>query len=83
LQIPLDPKVKYITDLPYTLSFTIRKRTQIDSLNELGKEKRPPDSIIWDGTSSDLDSWLEKVLSPSSRESNGKDVVIEIDNIEG
>lgn len=35
---------------------------QIDNLNELPKEKRPPEDIIWDGTSEELDDWLDKVL---------------------
>jgi hypothetical protein len=83
LQIPLDPKVKYITDIPYTISYTIRKRIQIDSLNELPKEKRPPDSIIWDGSSSELDSWIERVMKSTSKDSSGKDVIIDIDTIEG
>lgn len=36
---------------------------QIDGLNELPKEKRPPDLMIWDGTPEEVDKWLEKVLS--------------------
>ena len=36
---------------------------QIDNLNELPKEKRPPEDIIWDGTSEELEDWLDKVLS--------------------
>jgi len=83
LQIPLDPKVRYITDLPYTISYTIRKRTQIDSLNELPKEKRPTEELIWDGTGKELDSWIERVMSPRSKETYGKDVVINIDDVEG
>lgn len=34
---------------------------QIDNLNELPKDKRPPDSIIWEGTSQDMDSWMDRV----------------------
>jgi hypothetical protein len=41
----------------------IRKRLQIDSLNELPKEKRPPNNIIWDGTSRDLENWLDTVFN--------------------
>lgn len=35
---------------------------QIDDLMELPKEKRPPDSILWDGTSEEIDKWLDNVL---------------------
>lgn len=40
---------------------------QIDNLNELPKEKRPPESIIWDGTSDDIEEWLERVFSPKEQ----------------
>lgn len=63
-----------MTDLPYTISFTIRKRMQIDNLNELPKDKRPPDSIIWDGTSEEIDEWLDRVFS---NEKNEVDLVID------
>lgn len=63
LRIPLDPSVEKLTDIPYTHSFVIKKRLQIDSLNELEKNKRPPDSIVWDGTSEDLDNWLDSVFN--------------------
>lgn len=78
--IPLDPKVKTLSKLPYTISYVIRKMQQIDNLSELPKEKRPPDSIIWDGTSEDLEEWLDKVLG----DRKGKtDVEILISDIEG
>jgi hypothetical protein len=48
--------------MPYTISYVIRKRQQIDTLAELPKEQRPPDSILWDGTSEDIDEWLENVM---------------------
>lgn len=62
MQIPLDPKVKELADLPYTISFIIRKRQQIDNLSELPKDKKPPDSIIWDSDPEVLEEWLEKVF---------------------
>jgi len=36
---------------------------QIDNLNELPKEKRPTDEMIFEGSPEELDSWLERVLS--------------------
>jgi len=62
LQIPLDPKVKELADLPHTISFIIRKRQQIDNLSELPKDKRPPESVIWDGTSEEMEDWLNRVF---------------------
>jgi hypothetical protein len=62
LRIPIDTRLKEIRDLPYTISFVLRKRMQIDNLSELPKEKRPPDSILWEGTSEDLDDWLDRVF---------------------
>lgn len=49
-------------ELPWTISYVIRKRSQIDSFNELPKEKRPPDSMIWYGVQDDIDDWFDKVL---------------------
>lgn len=49
--------------MPYTISYIIRKRQQIDNLNELSKEKRPPDDIIWDGTPEQLEDWLDRVFN--------------------
>jgi len=57
----------------------LRKRLQIDNLNELPKDKRPPDSIIWDGTSQDLDSWIERVFSTKEKD----EVLFNIRDIEG
>jgi hypothetical protein len=79
LGVPLDPNVKHLSQLPYTISFVIRKMQQIDALLELPKEKRPPDKILWDGTSEDMDEWLEKVLG--NKESSEVNILIK--DIEG
>jgi hypothetical protein len=63
LQVPLDSKLKELADIPYTISFIIRKRQQLDNLNELPKDKKPPESIIWDGDSDELEEWLENAFS--------------------
>ena len=68
MQIPLDPKIKELADLPYTISFIIRKRQQIDGLNELSSDKRPPESIIWDGTPEEMEDWLNKVFDTKKKE---------------
>lgn len=54
-------QLKNVTDLPYTISYLIRKRIQIDSWMELPKEHRPPESI-WDSPS-DLEEWFERTFS--------------------
>ena len=61
LQIPLDNKIKHIQDIPYTISFVIRKHIQEDNLAELPKEKRPPEKMLWDGKSEDLTDWLDNI----------------------
>jgi len=48
-----------VSDLPYTFSFLIRKRMQIDSWMELPKEKRPPEAI-WDKPQ-EIEEWFDRV----------------------
>jgi len=83
LQIPLDKNVDFITDIPYTLSFVIRKRVQIDSLNEMPKDKRPPELMIWDGTSDEIESWIDKVYDRKDNTPDGIYIDIKDDEIEG
>lgn len=51
--------------LPYTFSYLIRKRMQIDSWNELPKEKRPPESI-WDNPD-ELEEWFNRVFDDKAQ----------------
>jgi hypothetical protein len=81
LGLPLTKKVKGLLDIPYTVSFVMRKRIQIDSMNELPKEKRPPDKILWDGTSEEMDRWFEDVFGEAS--STAKTITIDPSTIEG
>jgi hypothetical protein len=57
------PGFKSPTDMPWTMSYVVKKRRQVSSFNEMQKEKRPPDKIIWWGTEDDLDEWLDKVYN--------------------
>lgn len=59
-----------IRDLPYTISYVIRKREQIDSFRELPKEKRPTEKMIWEGTSEEIEEWLDKVFDRKNRKKN-------------
>ena len=58
--------VDNVFDLPYTISFVIRKRMQIDSWMELPKEKRPPESI-WDKPR-ELEEWFDRVFGDKQTE---------------
>ena len=79
---PLDNSIKHIIDIPYTISFVIRKRIQIDNFNELPKDKRPPSDMIWDGTQEDVDDWLDKVFKSDSKK-DGINVILKDDEVEG
>lgn len=79
MHIPLDPKVKELSQLPYTISYVIRKLQQIDNLNELPKDKRPPDDVIWEGTSEDLDEWLDKVLDTRKKQTEVEFIIKDIE----
>ncbi len=61
LHYPLDSKINTLIEVPYTISFVIRKRMQLDNINELPKEKRPSDHLIWDAPSDELNEWFNKV----------------------
>lgn len=66
--MPLDKNITCLEDVPYTISYVIRKRQQIDNLNELTSEKRPPEIIIWDGTSEDIDRWLDRAFKTNKKD---------------
>lgn len=70
MQIPLDSRIKELADIPYTISFIIRKRQQIDNLNELPKEKKPTEDLIWDGSPEELEDWLAKVFDTKNKSQN-------------
>ncbi len=76
LQIPLDNKIKELPDVPYTISYVIRKRVQIDNLNELPKDKRPTDKLLFDGTSDELEDWIARVMDRTGKKSNMAEFII-------
>ena len=55
-----------IKDIPHTLSYVIRKRQQIDNLNELPKDKRPSEWMIWWGLPEKMERWLDKIFEGKS-----------------
>jgi len=61
-------------ELPWTISYVVRKRVQIDSYNELPKEKRPPDRLIWHGTPEDIEAWFNKVFK--TKEATNSDEMV-------
>lgn len=48
----------------------VRKRQQIDNLNELPKEKRPTDLLIWWGDPEEIEEWLDKVFKRNEKEND-------------
>lgn len=65
----LFPEFKSPIELPWSMAFVIRKRQQVDSFNEMPKEKRPTDRIIWWGTPEELEDWMEKVYPSKGKHS--------------
>jgi len=63
-------KIEELAEIPHTISYVIRKRMQIDSLNELPEEKRPPDYLIWWSTPEELDHWIKQVIKDFHSPSN-------------
>lgn len=82
MQIPLDNKITTLTELPYTISYVIRKRLQVSSLQEIPKEKRPPELTIWDGTSEDIEEWIDRVYGTKEAVDSYRTEFL-IDDIEG
>lgn len=72
MQIPIDKEVNQLIELPFTISYVIRKRAQVDSLMELPREQRPTDELLWNGSADEIDAWLDKVMrgkNPGKQES--------------
>lgn len=66
-------------ELPWTISYVIRKRAQLDSFNELPKEKRPPDSMIWYGDAIEIDRWFDKIFKTGK---NPEEIILDISDEE-
>lgn len=54
---------------------------QIDSLNELSEEKRPPEAYVWDSDSTKLDNWLDNLTS-KEKGNKEKNQLLSISEIE-
>ncbi len=78
----MDKNIKDVRDVPYTVSYVLRKRMQIDGLNELPKDKKPPDYILWSNNSKLLDDWIDRVLYNKKEERESK-VMLPLSEIEG
>lgn len=77
-ELKVAPKtLEEISKLPHTISYVLRKQMQIDSLNELPQEKRPPDTIIWWGTPEELNRWLNSVLGFNKQNLNNQIQILE------
>lgn len=53
---------------------------QIDGFNELPKEKRPPEQMLWEGSPDDLDDWLDRVFG---KEQTNPEFIIDESSLEG
>lgn len=53
---------------------------QIDNLAEIEKGKRPPEDMIWDGSSDELEDWIERVVLGNTKPT--LDFVIREDEID-
>ena len=78
MRIPLDKNILELRDIPFTVSYVIRKVKQVNNLYELPDEKRPPEYMIWDGTTDDIKEWLDKVFD---RKSSKHDDIIQLDDL--
>lgn len=58
----------------------MRKRLQIDNLNELPKDKRPTDEMIFEDPPEELDKFLDRVIS--GKEQSKFDLEIRDEDIE-
>jgi hypothetical protein len=63
-------------ELPWTITYVIRKRLELDSYYELPKEKRPPDKLIWYGTSEEVEKWFDKVFDRKGNKDDGEAVLM-------
>jgi len=65
--MPLHPTLKGLAvyQFPYTISYAIRKRIQIDSFMELPKEKRPPKEL-W-SKPKELEEWFDRVFDRNTQ----------------
>ncbi len=79
--LPLIAGLGTVNDIPHTISFFIRKMSQIASFDELPKEKRPPE-IYWDNPK-DLDAWFDKVFDrEKTNTSDSYEFVLDLSEIE-
>lgn len=71
--------MKELRDLPYTLSYIIRKRTQFDNLMEIPKEDRPKnfDELIFNSTGDELEEYLEDLFNRrKNNQGNGLSILV-------
>ena len=80
--IPLHDDLPPVDELPWTISYVIRKRVQLDSYRELPQEKRPPDELIWYGNAEEIDTWFDKVFKRKAGQDDKFTLVVDESEIE-
>jgi hypothetical protein len=63
-------KLEELAEIPYTWSYVIRKRMQVDSINELPNDRRPPDVVIWWRPQEELERWINNALKLDDKSSD-------------
>jgi len=62
LKAPIDSSISSLgtMEYPYSISYVLRRRMQIDNFLELPKDKQPPRGL-WDKPS-ELEEWFDRVF---------------------
>lgn len=71
--MPFDKSIEHLADTPYTISYIIRKRQQVDNFNEYPKDKRPTERLIWEGSPEEINEFFDRV---HGKEKDSSDQVI-------
>lgn len=79
--IPMHRGLEAADELPWTISYVIRKRAQIDSFNELPSDKRPPDRLVWWKAPEEIEKWFDRVFD-RKKDDNPEESVFIIDDSE-
>lgn len=78
--IPLAEGLDSVLDLPHTMTYAIMYREQLDSFNELPKDKRPPRKL-WDRPY-ELGKYMESVWSTDKKDADKEFYNYELEDLE-
>lgn len=75
---PLHPILSVVYNIPFTLAYMIRKQNQIDSFQELPREKQPPRSIWHNDYRINL--WYDTLFTDTP--AKGSELVLTMDEVQ-